>query len=563
MDPSERRRRRFPWGLFVFGLCVLGAIGLCVAVFFRGPSVPERAILVVRLGEGLRVSPPGQLEALILGAGDPALPDLYRALTAALTDRRVIGVLLDLQSGSLDLADAREIRQLVGGLRAAGKKVIAYGDDLSLRAWYVASAADSVVLNPAGYLRLTGIGLRVLLFGGVFEKIGVRAELLRIGKYKTAWEAYTGSELSEDSRDAMNHLVDVSWAQLLDELSAARGIETKRLEGFIAVGPIPAPAAEEHKLVDALRWRPDLDAFVKEKIDETATCCSWRLYAEAVAGTANGTRIAYVPLAGAIMAGTQPRGFLAADLAIRHLTEAAEEPSIAAVIVRVDSPGGDALASRRLYQAIRDVRKKKPVVVSMGAMAASGGYYAAAAGDFVIAHPFTLTGSIGIFGGKLVVRELLDRIGLAHESFRRGDFAGINDPLDPLTEKARDALKRELAELYDRFIADVAEGRGVSVETIRDAAEGRVWTGKDAVERKLVDGLGGVGDAVAKAKELARIPGAVDLVLWPPAKTWYQEIFGGAGEEGSPPAAGLAGIVQEILGTGRPPALAPVALLRE
>jgi protease-4 len=565
MEQSEpkKRRRRFPLGFAIVGLCAVVAVIAAVVLLSRGPSVPDRALVVMRIGAKLPPRPPDDLEAMFFGRSGPPIPDLYRSLTRAASDDRVAGVLLDLQDGAVGLAQARELRDLVLELRRAGKKVVAYANDLTLGSWYLATAADSVAVNPAGYLRLTGLGVKVLMFAGLLEKIGLKADLEKIGQYKTAWETLTAAELSEPSRRALEGIVEDSWAQLLADIGEARGLEPVALEAIINEGPIPAEAAKEKQLLDALVWRGDLDGFVEKTIGAEAEPFSWYTYAECVRNEASGARIAYLALAGAIGPGTkEERSMLAADWAAAELRHLAEDGSVAAVVLRVDSPGGDALASARLYHAVRETRKKKPVVVSMGEAAASGGYYVAAAADHIVAHPFTLTGSIGIFGGKIVAAELADTIGLGHEDFRRGEFAAFYDPFQPFSEKGRAKLRTELSFLYERFLRDVAEGRGKPLESIREVAQGRVWTGKEALARELVDELGGLGRAVAKAKELARVDGDVQLVLWPPRKTWYQELFTRGEEDGAIGGGlGLANLLARNLSTGRPLALSPFAIL--
>ncbi len=562
---KQKQRRRRPRGVLILILCVVALIAVGLLVSTGGPRVPQRAYVVLRVGAELPARPPDDLEAFVFGLGGPSIPDLYRTLTYAVSDKRIAGVLLDLRGGNLDLADAHELRDLLVALRSSGKTVVAYSNDMSLRAWYVTTAADAVVLNPAGYLRLTGLGLKVFLFGELLEKLGLEADLKKVGRYKTAYETLTSTELTQPSRQVLESLVDESWNELLADIARARGLDQAALKEIIDGGPLPAKAAQEKKLVDALVWRHELEAFVKEKIGgANLEPFAWSLYADAVRGA--GTKVAYFPLTGSIMSGsTAGRGILAADTAARHLGRLAEDPEIAAVVLRVDSPGGDALASARLFQAVRATRKKKPVVVTMGEAAASGGYYVAAGADFIVAHPFTLTGSIGIFGGKVVAAGLLNEVGLRQENFRRGAYAGFYDPLTPFDEAARTKLLEELSFLYDRFLTDVAEGRRTEVEAVRDVAEGRVWSGREAVERKLVDELGGLPRAVAKAAELARIHGGVDLVLWPPRKSWYEELFSGGGNEAVDGRLrmGIIDLLKRNLFSARPLALSPFTVMWE
>ncbi len=557
MEQATPKKRRLLRTLVL--LLIVGCLGVWFCVWIFGPpALPARVILVLEVGDVLRAAPPGALEELFLGAGAPALPDLYTGLTRAAADPRVEGVFLDLRGGSLPLADARELRRFLMEFKKEHKPVVAYADDLSFRAWYAASACDKIILNPGGYLRLTGTALRVLLFGDLLKRLKLKADIERIGRYKTAAETLTDNKLSPSSREALQRISDAVWDQLLIELADARKLDRGALEEMIEQGPLPARAAQDKKLVDALKWRDELDAYVKTTIGATSEFVSYGRYIASMDRAAAGAQIAYLPLEGSIVPGrAESSGLIAADAVVSQLAELRENPKIAAVVVRVDSPGGDALASARLYRAIKTVRLKKPVVVSMGAKAASGGYYLSAAAEYIVAQPFTLTGSVGIFGGKIVADELLAWADVTQETFRHGAFAGLYDPLEPLNETARAAIRRELEELYDRFVRDVAEGRRLPLADVEKVAGGRVWTGDDARAHKLVDAVGGLDVAFAKAKELARIDGAFTLTLWPPRKAWYEEVVATRNEGG-----GLERLAafQQALCAGKPLAMLPFGL---
>ncbi|HAK95469.1 MAG TPA: signal peptide peptidase SppA [Planctomycetes bacterium] len=556
MEQARPRKRRVLRKLIL--LLVLAGIAAWVCVrLFGTPGLPAHAILVLRVGDALPIAPADGFEALLFGQRGPALPALHTALARGARDARVEGVFLDLRDGSLGLADARELRRLLIEFRKERKPVIAYADDMSLRAWYVASACDKVVMNPAGYLQLTGTSLRVLLFGDLLKRLKLKADLERVGRYKTAFETMTDNKLSPPSREALQRISDAVWEQLIGELAEGRSIEREALEELIDQGPLPARAAEEKKLVDALKWRDELDAYVKGAVGAPAELVSFERYAAGSGRGAAIARIAYLPLAGTILAGGEGRGLIAADAVVAQLGALRDDPSIAAIVVRVDSPGGDAIASASLYRAIRSARLKKPVVVSMGAAAASGGYYLAAAADYIVAQPFTLTGSVGIFGGKIVADELLAWAEISQETFRHGAFAGLYDPFEPLNDTTRAAVRRELEDMYERFVRDVAEGRNLPVEAVEAVAGGRVWTGDDACRHKLVDALGGLDTALAKAKELARIEGDAALILWPPAKAWYEQLVAA---ERDPDGLGRLRALKRALCAGRPLALLPFGM---
>ena len=556
MEQAKPRKRRLLRKLIVW-LVLAGIAALLCVRFFGGPGLPARAVLVLKVDDTLPIAPAEGFEALLLGQRGPLLPALHTALARGARDARVEGIFLDLGEGSLGLADARELRRLFVEFRKARKPVIAYADNLSLSAWYVASACDKVVMNPAGRLQLTGISLRVMLFGDLLKRLKLKADLERIGRYKTAFETVTDNKLSPSSREALQRQSDAVWEEFVGELAESRGIERKALEDLIDQGPLSARAAEEKKLVDALKWRDELDAYVKEASGGTGDLVTFERYAAHAARGASSARIAYLPLAGTIVASGTGRGVIAADAVISQLATLRDDSSIAAIVIRIDSPGGDAVASASLFRAIRSARLRKPVVVSMGASAASGGYYLAAAADYIVAQPFTLTGSIGIFGGKIAADELLAWAEISRETFRHGAFAGLYDPFEPFDDAKRALIRRELEDMYDRFVRDVAEGRHLPVEAVEAVAGGRVWTGGDACRHKLVDALGGLDAAIDKAKELARIEGAAALVLWPPPKAWYEQLLAA---EKDPSGLGRLLTLQRALCAGRPLALLPFML---
>ena len=562
MASSKPRRRGIFWVLVIAAVACL-AVAVVAAALLSGPSVPPRVILVLKVGADMPARPPGAIEALVYGSRGAALSDLYVSCMSAAGDPRVKGLCLDLTGSGLSLADARELRDLVGVLRQAGKRTVAYADDLTFGAWYLAAACDAIVLNPAGYLRLTGLGMKVVLLGGLLDKLGLRADLERVGIYKTAYETLTDTKLTAASTEALDTFLDSVWAQILEECAASRGLTAEALGHLIDEGPLPAAEAEAKGLVDALRWRTDLKEYLNEAVDPDAVLFPWRTYAVDAGKRARGEALAFMPLTGPILSGAGAG--IDAESVVAQIDALRRDARIGAVVLRVDSPGGDALAAARIHHAVRDLRKRKPVVACMGASAASGGYYIASAADHIVAQPYTLTGSIGIFGGKIVAGALLEWARVAQVDFRRGRYAGMYDPAAPFDVPARAKLRQELEAMYARFVKDVADSRGRTEAEVEDVAQGRVITGKEAVACGLVDAVGGLPAAMAKAAELARVQGAPRLVVWPPPAAWYEALLARGADEtaglGSLRAGdGLVGLVMGNLSEGRPLMLLPFAV---
>ncbi len=546
--------------LFVCGFAVLLLLAAVITavVLFTGPHVPKKSVLTLTIGSTLPARPSDGLQQFFAGRATPSLYNLYTTLQQAAADDRIQGLCLTLQSGSLDFAQACEARRLITQFRSSGKKVIAYSSDLSLRAWYVATACDRIVLNPYGSVRLTGLGLRVFLLKDLLEQtLGLKADFERIGRYKTAPETLTADKLSDPVNEAFERIVALAWQELIRHASKSRTLTPGELEALINAGPLAAEAAVEKKLVDALKWSHDLEAYVKKEVEDGIRLFPWESYCQAQSKGSGGSKIGYIAMDGMITSASAPLSRrITAGPVSRRLQELADNTSIKAILIRLDSPGGDALASAQIHQAVRKVRKKKPVVVSMGSNAASGGYYIASAADYIVAEPFTLTGSIGIFGGKITLGGLAQKAGVKWEDFRKGACAAFYDPLEPFTAGQREILKAELKRLYKKFVSDAARGRGLSVEALEKAAQGRVWTGGDAVDLKLIDALGGLEEAVQKAKELAHVSGPAALVLWPPTRSWYEQLLSPnevAAESSSTGAAQYLQALSQLPSLGLPP----------
>jgi len=528
---SKPKRRLRKLGCLVV-LLLSAAVLLAVAVFTAGPSVPKEAALLITLTGDPPATERPALERLLLGAGNPAVPALFEGLSAAQADERIKLVVLELPGGGLSLAQADEIRGMLNALKKKKKKIILYANDLSLSGYLAGCPADAVYLNPAGSVRLAGLSLDVFLLGDLLRKCGVSARLVREGRYKTAFEVLSRNELSPESRMALEELLDSIWPELLDWIAAARKVPRKRIESLVDRGVLTAKEALGAGLVDGTCWRFDLKAICRKVASSEVELLTWENWRRSQ-GTPKGAQVAYFPLTGMIAGGLEgPANLLAADKVVRELERLRETTEIKGVILRVDSPGGDALASARLYREVARLAEAKPVVVSMGEVAASGGYYLAAGASSIVTHSFTLTGSIGVFGGKLDLRGALEKLGVKVESFSRGKYGGLYDPFAPPVEGEQEVLAKEIRWIYERFVGDVALGRRMQIAEVKKAAEGRLWSGKDALRLNLVDRLGGLAEAVQQVKTLANISGPVRLVRWPPGRKWY-DLFLGSGQAAS------------------------------
>ncbi len=485
----------------------------------RTRLVPSRNLAEYRLGsmkENPTVSP------LAPKLAPTRFSDLLHSLRSLEDQRSVPVVLLRLDGYSAGLARTEELRAEVLRLRAAGKKVYAYleagGDGGD---YYLATACDGVWMHPAGTLSITGLSSRMFFYKNALDRFGVDAQFSRIGRYKSSPERFTETGPTDANLEVRNALLDDRYERWLGALAEGRGVDASQMDALVDDAPYPAALAEERGLVDGLVYPDEIRERVREASDqrrlglrrplkEASFDPHWRAP----------HTIAVVHLDGLINTGRSgrlPLGLLevaGSETIASAIRTAREDRSVSAIVLRVDSPGGSAFASEEIWREVRRTRGIKPVVVSMASMAASGGYYASCAADHVLADPSTVTGSIGVYAGKVSLEGLYGKLGVDSVRLKRGDHAGMYARAEPWSASELGAVERVVDYLYADFIDHVAEGRGVEdVAEIDRVAQGRVWTGAQALEVGLVDELGGLMRAVEVARELADIPPRAEVEL--------------------------------------------------
>jgi protease-4 len=443
-------------------------------------------------------------------------------LERARIESRIAGVLLKLRTGEMPLAIAQELRLLIRSLREAGKPVVCHLEDASGSEYYACAGADRVLIDPAGNIRLLGTAATVVLFGETLRKVGVRADFVRIGAYKSAPEQLTQKEMSEAAREAATALLDDAHRRMLFDLARDLDVSEERVAALMDTGPQLAEDAVKEKMVDAAADGFDLrDDDMPEfegrpRVGQLPTDMAGRWGGGPYVGVVviddeivDGESVE-VPFLDIHMSG--------AKTVIAAIDAMAREPRVRAIVVRVDSPGGSALASDQIWRALRRARARKPVIASLGSVAASGGYYVASAADEIWADPTTLTGSIGIFYGKIDVVGLAEKLGIGIEHFRRGKHAGADSLWRPFTAEERSGLAVLIRRYYRQFLERVAEGRGMTVEEVDRTGRGRVHSGDAALALKLVDHLGGLASALARARVLGELPADADVAVQPGRK---------------------------------------------
>ena len=454
------------------------------------------------LGESYSYEP---VAGLFSDAGNAYL-DLLRRLRNTASDDSVDTILFTTQGLSMSYAQLQEIRAILLDAKESGKKLVFYlGEWTTLQEYYLASLGNHIAMHPGANLVFTGIGMERMYFAGSLDLMGVEPQFSQQGDYKSAVEMYTRTGASPNATEQTEALLDDLWTSLVAGIAHARGISEEEVIATIDAGPMTAATAKETGWIDALTYKSD---FRREQLDGDDPNTNAGEVVQNQSGWGDNQEIGVIYVSGPIMGGKSSRGLggsnAGADTLVALLKKAQEDDQVKALVLRVDSPGGSASASEDIWNAVKKVQAAgKPVVVSMGGVAASGGYYVSASADAILAEPTTITGSIGAFAGRFSFGELYERIGISTELSGRGRMANMfasSKPMDPVEWANFDALANDV---YDRFIATVAEGRDMSIEEVEAVASGRVWSGEDALEHGLIDQLGGFEEALALAAEKA------------------------------------------------------------
>lgn len=526
-----KRGVRLVFGLIFLAVLVSAAgVTLMFVAVGREPQVTNNSTLVLRLNSDLHEVPTdGVVQQLLEGTEPSGLRAVLENLRKAKADDRVGAVLVlptGLQGGLW--AKVQEVHDAILDFRESGKPAIGFMEYGGEREYYIASACSQVYLMPTATLDLTGLASYEVFLRGTLDKLGVYADILHIGEYKTAYNAFTEADYTPSHREMSESLVGDLFDQLVQTIAERRGKSADEVRALIDQGPLSSAQALEAGLVDGVAYADEID----DKVElpggslRRLEASDYLRTSAASLGLGGGPKIAVIYATGIIMSGEG--GFdplsgavLGSDTFNRYIRDARGDTSIRAIVVRIDSPGGSAVASDAIWRELvltRDEKQDRPLVVSMSDLAASGGYWIATAAPDIVAQPGTLTGSIGVITGKFVTGGFYEKLGANIESVSRGRNAEIASPARPFTDTERERVATLMRETYDHFVAKTAESREMTPENVDAIARGRVWTGRQAHEIGLVDELGGLDRALAIAKERAGI-GAdddVQIVVYPP-----------------------------------------------
>lgn len=499
-------------------------------------TVKENSIFVLdlngTLSERVQENPFQQLMGEDFNAY--GLDDILTSIEKAKEHENIKGIYLQAGMMEASCASLEEIRNALKSFKESGKFIVAYGDNYTQGMYYLASVADKVIVNPQGTIAWQGLMSQTIFFKDLLKKIGMEMEIFKVGTYKSAVEPFIATEMSDANREQITAFLDSIWKRLLEDISASRGISeddlNKCADDFMMLSP--AETYITNGLADTLLYKDGVLDYLKmmsgRETDESLRTLSledMKNVKRNVPLDKSGNIIAVYYAYGEIDSSTSTEEGINSEKVIKDLRQLREDETIKAVVLRVNSPGGSAYGSEQIWREVVLLKEKKPVIVSMGDYAASGGYYISCAADYIVADPTTLTGSIGIFGMFPMAKDLLtDKLGLHFETVKTNRYADMGDMTRPFNDAERAALQKYINNGYKLFVQRCADGRGMSTEAIEKIAEGRVWTGSTAKELGLVDELGGLDKALEIAAQKAEVD-TYSIIRYPSQDGFFSSLL--------------------------------------
>jgi protease-4 len=525
-------------------LIVLVFLVLIVAAFValiysqfgpRTPAVASRSYLEMDLsGELLEWSQPDLLTTLFIGKPPLSMHDLWTNLRKAKVDPRIRGLLLRLGPLECGWAKAAELREAVLDFRQSGKTAVAFIEEAPEfnKEYYLATACDRIVLHPLGWLGIPGLGGHVPFFRRGLEKLGIEAQFVKIGRFKTAPNEFTEDGFTPAHREMEESLTSDVFDRFVKTVAEARHKSETDVRSLIDRAFYQGEQAKEAGLVDDVLYEDQLPGLFAPGGSRAARVTSddYVKIKPSSVGLETGRKVALIYALGPIFSGESPNyQIIGSRTLARWIRRAREDGSVAAIVMRVDSPGGSSVASATIGREVELAKKTKPFVVSMSDVAGSGGYWISAQAHRIVAQPQTLTGSIGVFSGKFSFAKFYQKLGITSGEVKYGAQANIFSTFSPLSPEQETLLRRQIDWIYGKFLVNVGQGRNLSPERVNEIGQGRVWTGSQGREVGLVDSLGGLTEALAEAKKLAGIPASesVRLDVYPRKTSWWKTLFGG------------------------------------
>jgi protease-4 len=531
-------------GVVLIVFVVIGVIALALlAETLSRPSVENNSVLVLKVSGDLPDYVPEEPLAKVFGIQQQqSFSNVLTQLRKAKIDNRISALVLDIDFPAIGWGKADELRDAIKDFKTSGKPVYAYMEIGTNREYYIATSADKIFLPPSGDLYINGFAAEAMFYKGSLDKLGIETDVIQIGpRYKNAPDQYTRKEMSEGQREVINAVLDEYWGRLTNAIAESRNKQPADVGGIIDNAPYNANQAKGIGLIDDALYREQVYDELKGRLGykqddklRTITGGQYREIPSDSLGLNKGERIAVIYASGAIIGGRSTNTpfsgqMVGSDTIVKAVNDAAADTSIKAIVLRVDSPGGSALASDLMWKALEDAKTKKPVVVSMSDVAASGGYYISCNANKIVAEPSTITGSIGVFLGKPVLRGFYDWLGVSNEYILRGKNAGIFRETVHWTPEEKQKMQDAANNIYfNNFVPKVAKGRSKSDEEVNSIGQGRVWTGTQAKSNGLIDEFGGLEKAIDIAKQLADLPADKDVrrIVFPAPKPFFESFFG-------------------------------------
>ncbi|MBM3426915.1 MAG: signal peptide peptidase SppA, partial [Bacteroidetes bacterium] len=466
------------------------------------------------------------------GDNTAGLVNLKKAIAEAKVNENIKGIYLNAGLFGAGQAGLLELREALMDFKESGKFIVAYDEAYSEGGYFLASVADEIYLNPMGGIDFNGFSSEGIFLKGFFEKVGIKPEVFRVGEFKSAVEPYILDKMSPENRLQTQYFLDDINRQAIDLIAKSRKINKDSLTLINQQMLVRKPKdAVTYKLATALKYEDEVHSILKEKLglkeeDQISTINATDLGSLAKSkNVTSANRIAVILAEGEIVDG-EVDGAISSEKFAKEIRKARKDENIKAIVLRVNSPGGSILASDVIWREMAEAKKAKPVIVSMGEVAASGGYYISAPADTIVAQPNTITGSIGIFGILFNVQELVnDKLGVTTDVVSTGEFSDFGNMARPLTDVERTIIQSSVEDGYETFIKRVAEGRGMHPDSVRKVASGRVWTGTQAKARGLVDVLGGLDTAIGIAAAKIKAGEDYRVVYYPEKKPWFEELM--------------------------------------
>ena len=474
-------------------------------------------------------------QGIFPGKEELTIWNLYRAIEFAKKDPKVKGIILKIYNPAIGMGKIEEILDILKDFKKSGKKVYSFVEYAGMRDYMLASVSDKIYMIPTGTLVLKGFSFEIMFYKGLLEKLGIKAELLHIGKYKTASNLFTEDKLTPAHKEEMEYLLDEFSNYFLDVVSKNRKMKKEDIKRVFAAPFLSPERAKELKLVDTIAYYDQMIDDIskyhnKLKPFKKIRKISFSSYLYGRVLPIRSRNIAIIFAYGQIESGKSGYNplygdMLGSDSLIAAIRKAKKDCSIKAIVLRVDSPGGSGIASDEILRELKLAAKKKPLVVSMGDLAASGGYWISMAADKIIAHNMTLTGSIGVIAGKFSLKGFYKKLGLNVERVEREKYAHIFSSTEEFSKEERELLYKNIENFYNKFLKVVSDNRKLDKKEVDSIGRGRVWTGKSALKIKLVDRIGGLQDAISEAAKLSKIGKYYGIKTFPKKRSFIETLL--------------------------------------